>query len=68
MDGRMPRTDLLEELMPAPAANAAAERPHPLPPGPSRCVVVRIRIADRAGIQKMFGGARVSGSDSGECG
>jgi hypothetical protein len=29
--------------MPAPAAEAAAERPHRLPPGPSRRVVVKIR-------------------------
>jgi hypothetical protein len=43
MAGRKPRPDLLDELMPAPAAEAAAERPHPLPPGPSRRVVVKIR-------------------------
>ena len=34
MTGRKPRPDLLDELMPAPAAEAAAERPHPLPAGP----------------------------------
>ena len=56
MAGRKPRPDLLDELMPAPAAEAAAERPHPLPPGPSRRVVVKIRgsVADQARAAVLF--------------
>jgi hypothetical protein len=56
MAGRKPRPDLLDELMPAPAAEAAAERPHPLPPGPSRRVVVKIRgsVAGQARAAVLF--------------
>jgi hypothetical protein len=48
--------ELAHELMPAPAAEAAAERPHPLPPGPSRRVVVKIwgSVADQARAAVLF--------------
>jgi hypothetical protein len=54
MASRKPRPHLLDELMPAPAAEAPAERPHPLPPG--RRVVVKIRgsIAEQARAAVLF--------------
>jgi hypothetical protein len=56
MAGRKPRPDLLDELMPSPDTPAPAERPHSLPPGPSRRVVVKIRgsVADQARAAVLF--------------
>lgn len=55
MAGRKPRPDLMDELMPAPAGEAAA-RPAAALPTPSRRVVVKIRenVADQARAAVLF--------------
>jgi hypothetical protein len=62
MAGCKPRPHLLDELMPAPAAEAAAERPHPLPPDPSRRVVVKIQ----AGVADQGPGGRAAPAGPGQ--
>src|SRR6266571_8888425 len=53
MAGRKPRPDLLDELMPTPAAT---ERPLGVRPGPSRRAVVKIseQVADQARAAVLF--------------
>jgi hypothetical protein len=57
MASRKPRPDLLDELMPAPAASSTGlKRLRPVEPGPSRRVVVKIRgnVADQARAAVLF--------------
>jgi hypothetical protein len=56
MAARKPRPDLLDELMPAPNAAPAGERPRIVAPAPSRRVVVKIKgsVADQARAAVLF--------------